>query len=420
MKLSQHNIPAGQINKCQVCGSSNLELVVDLGHQPLCDSLLTKSELNEPEIFYPLRLVRCVDCTLAQIDHVVAAEKVYHRAYPYRSGITKELVEYQHSLADTLYDRANLQPNSLVVDIGSNDGTLLKGFKKNGCQVVGVEPTDIALIANRDGIYTLNRPFDQSAADAVVAEKGPASLITATNVFAHMASLGDVMEGMLTLLADDGVIMIENHYLLQILARTQYDTIYHEHLRSYSLKSLMVLFGMFELEVFDATEVSRYGGNIRVLVCRKGKREIAQGVADLIERERAFGLYGPEVYQSFAKRTEISRTGLLRFFLEAEARGERVVGNSCPGRCATLLNYVGIDTQMMPYIAEQPTSLKLGLYLPGKHMPIVDNEILFREQPDNVVLLAWHYGGPIAEQLRARGLRSRLVLPLPELTILEA
>jgi hypothetical protein len=416
---TKHNLPVGPVKSCQVCGSTDLELIIDLGHQPLCDSLLSDSELDQPEQTYPLRFVRCLDCALTQIDYAVAQEDVYHRAYPYRSGITRELVEYQQTLADMLYTRLGLSPVSLVVDIGSNDGTLLKGFQQRGCRITGVEPTDIANYANADGIPTLQRPFDIHAAEIILGERGPASLITATNVFAHMASLGSVMEGMLALLDDDGVVMIENHYLLQVLTRTQYDTIYHEHLRTYCLKSLVCLFGLYEMEVFDATEVSRYGGNIRVLVCRKGKRPIDKSVAEMLDQEREAGLYRPEVYRQFAQKTRQSRDSLLRFFIEALGRRERVVGNSCPGRCSTLLNYVGIGSDMLPYIAEQPTSLKLGLYLPGKHIPVVNNEILLREQPENVLLLAWHYGRPIAEQLRARGLRSKLVMPLPELHVLD-
>ena len=309
---------------------------------------------------------------------------------------------------------------SLVVDIGSNDGTLLKGFKRQGMRVVGVEPTNIARIAVADGIDTLQRFFTESVGREIASQYGRAKVVTATNVFAHMAELGSFIRGVEHLLADDGIFVLENHYLLSIVEQLQYDTTYHEHLRSYSVKPLIQLFGYYDLTVVDANRVASYGGSLRVFsIWWKGRdRPASAGLAGLLQEEKDAELYETETYVRFRREVLRSKCYLHRLALEAESKGQRFVGNSCPGRCATLLNYVGIDADLMPYIAEQPTSLKLGKYLPGKHIPVVRNDILFEEQPEWVVLLAWHYWQPISASLRHRGLRSKMVLPLPKVQVI--
>ncbi len=414
-----HDIAVGPIERCQVCGGENLELVIDLGHQPLCDSLLSSDQLDEPESTYPLRLYRCLDCSLAQIDYAVDGSTVYHREYPYRSGVTKELVEYQKESSATTIREFSVEPNSLVVDIGSNDGTLLKGFKKQGMKVLGVEPTNIAKIANEAGIETIQAFFTESVARDIVAEHGHASVVSSTNMFAHMTTLGEVTRGIETLLKDGGIFVCEVHYLLEIIRGSQYDTIYHEHLRSYSLKSLVTFFDMYDFTVVDARQVNRYGGSLRVYVAKGKNQPVRDSVAKLLAREREFGLYEADAYTRFRETAEKTRRDFVQLAHDAQAGGLQFVGNSCPGRCSTLLNYCGIDKSLMPYIAEQSTSLKLGLHLPGKHIPVVDNEILIREQPDFVALLAWHYAEPIIQQLRERGLKSKLVMPLPEVAVLD-
>jgi SAM-dependent methyltransferase len=401
-----------------VCNAKDLDLIIDLGHQPLCDSLLRPDQLIQPETNYPLRLMRCRVCSLAQLDYVVPGEIVFHRNYPYRAGITKEVVDHhQHSAAEAV-KRYALTGDSLVVDIGSNDGTLLSAFKTQGVRVLGVEPTDIADIANANGIETIKSPFTESLAIDIERDYGNAALITATNVFAHMAPLGEVIRGIRRLLNDGGLFMSETHYLLDIIKGVQYDTIYHEHIRSYSLKSLVYLFEANGFTVVDATRVERYAGSLRVFAAKGKHLPVSPSVTALLAEEESFGLHRPEVFQIFRERAFAARNELLTLALEVKKRGEWLVGNSCPGRSSTLLNFTGITKDLMPYIAEQPTSLKLGLHLPGKHMPVVDNEILFREQPDYVALLAWHYAEPIARLLRQRGLRSKLIVPLPEVRIL--
>lgn len=418
MKID-HNVNPGFLKYCQICGSNALELVLDVGHQPLCDSLLTKEQLKNPETYYPLRLLRCPECTGTQLDYVVEGPTVYHQNYPYRTGVTKELEQYQFQMAQELSERYQLQAKHLVVDIGSNDGTLLRGFQKHGVRVLGVEPTNISQIARELGVETLHAFFDETLARMIAKDYGKATLITASNVFAHMAPLGDVVRGIYELLDDKGLFVLENHYLVDVLQKAQYDTIYHEHIRTYSLKSLVKLFSYYNMEVVHAERVSRYGGNIRAHVAKKGVYPIEASVGNILKMEADLGLDKEPIYKKFRQAAYDSRIRLLDMAVSALNKGQKFVGNSCPGRSNTLLHFCDINTGLMPYIAEQPASLKKGLYSPGKHIPVVDNRILFEEQPDYVVLLAWHYAEPIAKNLRERGLKSKLIQPLPECKVLE-
>lgn len=413
-----HNIPSGHVTNCQICGNSDLRLVIDLGHQPLCDTLLSAEDLQKPETTYPLSQLWCPECTLSQMGYVVPGEVVYHQEYPYRTGVTRELREYQDQMAKSLVADLQLHSDQLVVDVGCNDGTLLTGFRSLGLRVAGVEPTGIAKYAREIGIDTFQAPFDVDVAKQIVDAHGQAKLVTATNVFAHMASLGDVVEGLEALVADDGFFVLENHYLEPIMERLQFDTIYHEHVRTYSLRSLVVLFDYYDFKVVHAEKVSRYGGNIRVYVS-KGKKVARRESVDQILSEEARNFTDPSYYERFRQRSFQLKNQLLELSLKCHRAGSPLVGNSCPGRCSTLLNFAGIGADLMPYIAEQPASLKLGKFLPGRHIPIVNNQRLIDEQPENVLLLAWHFAQPIAEQLRERGSKSTFYVPMPEVNILD-
>lgn len=414
-----HLVNVGHISTCQICNSLKLHTILDLGHQPLCDTLLTKDMLDQPEKFYPLRMVWCEECTNVQIDYCVDGAEVYHPNYPYKSGVTKELVEYQVKIAESLINKYSLKPGELVVDVGSNDGTLLSGFKGTGIKTVGVEPTNIAKIANANGIETVQAFFNIETAKAVKEKHGEASLIVTTNTFAHMQGLGEFIMGAYHLLKDGGVFVSETHYLLNVIEGGQFDTVYHEHLRTYSLKALVTLFNQYDFTVTDVERGDRYGGNIRVHVTKGKGHPVGEAVTKLLKLEEESGLGKLETFTNFAKRVQDARLKFVDFLISQKQDGKRVVGNSCPGRCVTLLNYYGVDAELIPYLAEQPASLKLGMYLPGKHIPVVNNQILIDEQPDYVVLMAWHYAKPIMEQLKKRGLTSDFVIPLPDFEIVK-
>lgn len=419
MYPEHHLVKNGHIDKCQVCNSIKLHLIIDLGHQPLCDSLLIKNMLHQPEITYPLRMFWCEECSLAQIDYCVDGNLVYHPDYPYRTGVTKELVEYLKEMSKSLVSKYFLKHNDLVVDLGSNDGTLLTGFKESGTNVIGVEPTNIAKIASKNGIETLQQFFTLDLAKEIKSKYGEASIIVSTNMFAHMSTIGEVISGIEYLLKTDGVFIMESHYLLDVIQGGQFDTIYHEHLRTYSLKSLIKLFSYYDFTITDVERGDRYGGNIRVHVTKGKNKPISQNVTDLLNLEENLGLYELKTYEKFADRVKQAKEDFMNFVFKIKKENKTIVGNSCPGRSVTLLNYYGVSKDMIPYITEQPTSLKLGMFLPGKQIPIINNEILFTEQPDYLIILAWHLAEPIMQQLKARGLKSNFIIPLPDLKVVE-
>ena len=418
-KFEFHDAPAGVLKRCQISNMNDLELVVDLGHQPLCDSLLSTDQLDGPEKTFPLRINRSRSLGHTQLDYIVDGSEVFHREYPYRCGVTKEVVEHHQKQAKTSVRLLNLSPGTFIVDIGSNDGTLLRQYQELGMNVMGVEPTNVANYAKEvNHVPTTESFFTEEVAKDIREKMGPAQLITATNVFAHMATMGEVIRGIYTLLAEDGYFIFENHYMVDIIKYNQYDTFYHEHVRNYSLKSLVYLFDLYGMAVVDAEVVQRYNGSIRVTVS-KHKETPKQSVENTLRYEKESGLFDDAVWESFVKGIYQSKFDLLSTLLDLKLKNKRVVGNSCPGRCSTLMNFCGIGKDLIPYIAEQPHSPKIGLHLPGKHIPVVSNDILFKEQPDYVLLLAWHYAEPIMKDLRARGLKSKFIIPLPSLNIVD-
>lgn len=409
----------GELPYCMVSGSNKIDDVIDLGDQPLCDSLLTNLDTEKNiEKFYPLRLKANYELGCSQLSFIVPGEEVYHADYPYRPGITKQIVEHHSSQASENIKKYGIDNRSLVVDIGSNDGTLLRQYQSKDMRVLGVEPTNIADIANEDGIETFKVPFDLNISNKIIDSHGKAKLITATNVFAHMSQLGQVLKGINNLLTDDGIFILENHYMVDILKYNQYDTIYHEHIRNYSLKSIIHLFSLINMKVIYAEIIQRYQGSIKVVVSKNLNAHVDDSVKNILMNESEFGLYSKSVWNDFRINVENNKNNLLKVLHELKIEGKSVVGNSCPGRCSTLLNYCGINSDLIPYIAEQSTSLKLNKFLPGMHIPIVDNKILSEQQPDFILLLAWHLKDPIIKYLRERGVRSSFIVPLPDVKII--
>ena len=416
--MDKHNFAPGKITKCQICGSKNLINIMTLGNQPLANSLV-KNVNNENEIKkFPINIIRCEDCTLLQIDYVVNQNEVYHMDYPYLPGITLTVDKEQKQLSDDLYEKLNLKTDELVVDIGSNDGSLLRYFKEKGLNTLGVEPTNISKIANKNGINTIQSFFNKNISEKIIKEQGRAKLITSTNVFAHMSTLGDVMEGITKLLDKDGYYAFENHYIMEILNKVQYDTFYHEHLRTYSLLSLVKLFEMYNLCLFDAKIVTRYGGSIRCIVSKK-ERNKTQSLLNLLENEKNKLVDNcEETYRVFKEKVEKSKKDLLEIITKLKSDGKSIVAKSCPARAVVLLSYCGINNRHVSYVAEQPTSLKLDYYIPGTNLKIVDDEILTKDEPDYILLLAWHLSEPIIQKWKKRGLKSKFIIPLPEVRIL--
>ncbi len=416
--MDKHNFEPGKIDKCQICNSINLIEVMKLGDQPLANSLIKNLSDEKLVQKFPVNIIRCKDCGLLQIDYIVDQNKVYHPDYPYLPGITPTVDNEQKELSDYLYKTLNLKKNDLVVDIGSNDGSLLKYFKDRGLKTIGVEPTNTAQIANKNGIYTIQSFFNKKITEKIISKNGKAKLLTSTNVFAHMSTLGDVMDGITNLIDDDGYYSFENHYIMEILDKLQYDTFYHEHLRTYSLLSLVKLFEMYNLYLFDAQIVSRYGGSIRCIVSKKEKKKTDR-LVKLLKKEKNTLIDNCELtYKNFKNKVEKSKNDLMNLITKLKSDGKTIVAKSCPARAVVLLSYCGLNNKYLDYVAEQPTSLKLNYYIPGTNLKIIEDSILTKDEPDYILLLAWHLSEPIINKWKKRGIKSKFIVPLPEVKII--
>jgi hypothetical protein len=415
--MQDHNFLPGKIQKCQICNSTKLIEVLSLGDQPLANSLVKDVTRASEVKKYPINIIRCEECTLLQIDHIVDQKKVYHPDYPYLPGITPTVNQEQKDLSDYLFKNLELKEDDLVVDIGSNDGSLLKNFKDKGLKPIGVEPTNIAQIANENGINTIQSFFNKEITEKIKQENGKAKLITSTNVFAHMSTLGDVMDGIVNLIDDDGFYAFENHYIMEIIKNVQYDTFYHEHLRTYSLISLIKLFEMYNMYLFDAQIVSRYGGSIRCIVSKK-KKDKTQRLLELLEKEKVALIDNCEkTYSDFKKRVENSKKQLLDLITKLKSEGKTIIAKSCPARAVVLLTYCNLGKAHLDYIAEQPTSLKLDYFIPDTELKIINDDILLEKEPDYILLLAWHLSDPIINKWKKKGIKSKFIVPLPEVKI---
>lgn len=415
----KHDLENGYQECCQICGNKDLKVVVDLGTQPLSDKLQRINQNLSPETIYPLVQMWCPNCSLNQLNYICPAEVMFGDDYSYKTGVTQELVVYQAKMAEELVQEHKLSNNNLVCDIGSNDGTLLKGFLKCNVKVIGVEPTDIADIANKNGINTLRSPFGEEAAKTILDQEGKVTLATATNVFAHVQKLGDFIRGLDIILEENGLFCFENHYLLDILEDSQFDTIYHEHLRSLSVSAIVNLFEQYNFSVIKVKKTSRYGGNIRVTVQKGEHNPLDNSVETFLQNEKKIGLFEPKIYENFNQTANVVKMDLLKLLIELKEKNNTVIGYSLPARAMTLINYVGIDNDLIPYVVEQPASLKLNRFVPGTHIPIISNECLEENKPDYLIIFAWHLKNEIISHLRERGIKGKCIIPLPSVEIIE-
>jgi hypothetical protein len=421
MKKINRDFKPGKLDHCQISGSQNLFEAIDLGFQPSAGALVSKEGLHQSETHYPLRLMICPESGLGQLDYVVDSKVLFSDTdYVYRTGISQPLREHLKALTEEIAEKLTLPKKSFCVDVGSNDGTLLTNFRDQGMRTLGVEPTNMAKTARKENkIATRQAFFNEAVAKDIVKKHGHAKVITFTNVFAHVSSLGEVMRGLKRLLDTDGVVVSESQYLLDVFERNQFDQIYHEHVRIYSLKSLVKLFPYYGMEVFDAKRVRTREGSIRIYAGRKGKRPISPEVKRLLQAEEKAGLFKPAAWAKFRAQVGKSKYQFLELALKAKKEGLRLVADSCPTRGVVVVNYYGLDKTLLPYIAQLPGTEKVGKYMPGTHNPIVSNEILLKENPEYVLILAWHFADFIIKNWRAKGLKSKFIVPLPEFKIID-
>jgi hypothetical protein len=407
------------IDCCQVCKSKKMESILFVGYIPPVNTMPAVGSVPVEEPAYPLEMLRCDECGLVQIGLEVASEVLFPESYPYLSGSTRIL---RSNFADLRFESENLlklAKDKLVIDIGSNDGTLLSNFREAGYPVLGIEPSQAAEVAMSRGINTLKTYFNRDIARKVGTERGRAQLITAANVFAHIGDIHSVVDGIVELLDENGVFVSESHYLLDLVDTLQYDTIYHEHLRYYSLGSLQYLLAAHGFEVFHIKRIPTHGGSIRVYSACKGQREILPSVKEQLAEEDRCGITDGSGLKDFRQRVSRSKSDLYELLAPLKRAGARIFGIGAPSRASTLINYTGIDDGILEAVMEVSSSHKLNKYVPGTRIPVLDESLLFKDQPEYALLLSWHIAEELAANLRKGGYKGKFITPLPEPRILD-
>ena len=403
--------------KCQICSSQKLQKFLSLGHQPVPDVFLTAKQLNEPEVSYPLEVYFCEDCCLVQLGYAVDPEILF-KEYHYNTGTNASLKRNFTELVDLLVKKFDLSSKDLAIDIGSNDGTLLQGYLKYKIKILGIDPSSVADLAIKNGIPTIKDFFSETLADALIKKYGKAKMITATNVFAHIMEFDSFMKGIRKILADDGVFVTESHYLLNMVKEMQYDSIYHEHLRYYSLRPLMKLFERFGMQVFDAERISTHGGSIRVYACHGNTRKTSKNIEEITKLEQKDGMYKKETFFNYGKNVFENKLRLQEILIGLKKKNKSIAGIGAPAKGNTLLNYCDITPDILDFIAET-SLLKIGKFTPGMHIQVVDEKEIFKRQPEYALLLSWNIKEILIPKLKKAGYRGKFIVPNPVPKIVE-
>lgn len=406
--------------KCRMCDSEKLYEFIDLGHSPPADDFRNKKDLDREVSYFPLKVVQCEDCGLAQLTYVVDPRLLFQNNYPYESSTTETGRRHWSRFASEVKIKLSLPQNSLVVDIGSNVGVLLAAFSDIGMRVQGIDPApNIVEIANSRGIDTICAFISEESASEVRRLKGEASVVTGTNVFAHVDDLVEFVKAVKLMLSNDGVFVFEAPYFGNLLDQNEYDTIYHEHLSYISIKPLIPFFARFEMEVFDIEESAIHGGSIRVYVGHKGDHQIASVVGEMLEIEVQKELYSKARLDRFARQVTDHRKELVWLLQKLIKDGKKIVAVSAPAKGMTLLNYCRIGNDMLSFVTEK-SELKRGKFTPGTHIPVVGDEELLLQSPDYALILAWNFATEIIENLSEYRLRGgKFIIPIPMPKIVE-
>jgi SAM-dependent methyltransferase len=401
---------------CRLCGSDRLRSVLDLGATPPCEKFLTADELDSPEATFPLHLRLCEDCLLLQIPALITPEDTFTE-YAYFSSFSDSWVQHAKTFVDEAVERLGLGSDSLVVEVASNDGYLLQHVLTAGIRCVGVEPSvNVGAVARAAGVPTETEFLDESVASRIRAEHGPADLVIANNVYAHIPDLLGFTRSLRALLADTGWLSIEVHHALNLITLGQFDTIYHEHFQYYTVHSASRALSTAGLTVVDVELIPTRGGSTR-LWARPDEVAGAPShrVAHVLGIEDEAGLHRPDGYLQLRPHTEAIRHDLLRFLLECRRLGRRVVGYGAPGKANTLLNYCGIRTDLLEYIVDR-NPYKHDRFTPGTRIPIHHPRLIAEDRPDVVLVLPWNLEKELTQQLRyIADWGGQLVFPLPSL-----
>ncbi len=405
-------------HRCRFCDAPLREFAVDLGLSPLSNALLRREQLAERERVYHLRPYVCEACWLVQLPEFASPETIFSD-YVYFSSYSSSWMRHVEDYAASMLERCKLNADSLVVEIGSNDGHLLRAFVRREIPVLGVEPAaNVAAAANSSGVRTEAVFFGALAAERLRSSYGAADLIAGNNVLAHVPQLNDFVDGLRCLLKPSGTITIEFPHLLRLIEETEYDTIYHEHFSYFSLAVVLRIFAAHGLAVYDVEELATHGGSLRIFATHASHAaQPSRRVREIAAAEIAAGLESLACYKRFAADVRLSKGSLLDFFQQAHAQGKTIAGYGAPAKATTLLNYCEIGPQMLPFTADR-NPFKQGRYIPGVRVPIEAPEKIEQTRPDYVLILPWNWADEIMEQMAfVRDWGGRFVLPIPKTVI---
>ena len=398
------------ITKCQISNSKKLKSIIFLGYLPPVNTLRKINSTATEEKSFPAELLYCEKSKLAQLGCIVDKKILFPYSYPYTSSTTKILRENFADLYKDVTKITNIQKEDLIIDIGSNDGNLLQNFKDNH-RVLGVTPEKIGKLAIKKGIPTIIDYFNKKTHKNILKKHGKAKIITATNVFAHIDNINEILKYIIRTLTDDGIFISESHYLLPLIKELQYDTIYHEHMRYYSVQSLNYLFKKNNLEIIDVKEIPTHGGSIRVYAAKKGRYQISKNVKKQLNKEKRFLNY--KNFNEFKQQVAMSKVKLYGLINSIKKSKKSIYGVGAPSRATTLINYVGLDQDLIDCVLEVDGSYKIGNYIPGTKIPILNEKILIKEKPDYLMLFSWHISKELKKNLRNKGFKGKFIIPLP-------
>jgi SAM-dependent methyltransferase len=405
--------------KCGICNGINLTVILNLGEQPPANSLIEDIKLISQEIKFPLRLGLCNDCFFVQLLDIVDKEFMF-KHYLYMTSASKPIVEHFKKYANEIYNNYLIsKTESTVLEIGSNDGSMLLEFKKLGAKVLGIEPAEnIAKIANESGILTKNNFFSSTVAKEISKTEN-ISVIVANNVVGHVEDLHDFMDGIKILIKENGIFVFEVPYLNDLIQKLEFDTIYHEHLSYFSLLPIINWVNQFGLEVFDIKKQSVHGGTIRVFITKKDNILQKNSVQEFLDEERQYGLDKILTYEKFAQNIIDLKSELIESIIKVKKEKKSLIGYGASAKGNVLLNYCNIDHTILDFIIDT-TPLKQGKFTPGTHIPILPpNKMETKGDGDLILLLAWNYEDAILEKeklFRSKG--GKFLIPIPKPRIL--
>ncbi len=386
---------------------------------PLCESFLTAEQLNQMEPFYPLHAYVCERCFLVQLQKYVQPATIFTE-YAYFSSYSDSWLHHAKSYTDLMVERFNVDANSQVVEIASNDGYLLQYFLERGIRVLGIEPAvNVAQTAIKKGIPTIMKFFGTTTAQELSAELSKADLLLGNNVLAHVPDLNDFVAGMKIMLKPKGLITMEFPHLMKLMEENQFDTIYHEHFSYFSFTTVEKVFAAHGLTLFDVEELPTHGGSLRIYACHSedSDRPVSRRVLDLKGREQAAGFMCLQPYLCFTKKVEVTKRNLLNFLIKAKREEKSIVGYGAPGKGNTLLNYCGIRSDFIDYTVDR-NPYKHGKYTPGTHIPIYDPGKIKETRPDYILIFPWNLRTEIMTQLAyTREWAAQFVVPIPEVMV---